>query len=169
MYLGGREETGLSARLSLEPTGTDPSQEWPLGHVCSASLGEGNGNPLQYSCLENPMDGGAWWATVHGVAKNETRLSDSLSGLQGFRYLPGSLDFLSKCVCSLGPHGRVQTPLSMNEILQARILEWVAISFSRGSFRPRDQTYISCVCCTGRWVLYHCATWETPLYPTGID
>ena len=40
------------------------------------SLGEGNGNPLQYSCLENPMDGGAWWATVHGVAKSRTRLSD---------------------------------------------------------------------------------------------
>ena len=33
------------------------------------SPAEGNGNPLQYSCLENPMDGGAWWATVHGVAK----------------------------------------------------------------------------------------------------
>ena len=33
------------------------------------SAGEGNGNPLQYSCLENPMDKGAWWATVHGVAK----------------------------------------------------------------------------------------------------
>ena len=38
--------------------------------------GEGNGNPLQYSCLENPMDGGAWQATVHGVAKSWTRLSD---------------------------------------------------------------------------------------------
>ena len=38
--------------------------------------GEGNGTPLQYSCLENPMDGGAWWATVHGVAKSQTRLSD---------------------------------------------------------------------------------------------
>ena len=37
---------------------------------------EGNGNPLQYSCLENPMDGGAWLATVHGVAKSRTRLSD---------------------------------------------------------------------------------------------
>ena len=37
--------------------------------------GEGNGNPLQYSCLENPMDGGAWWAAVHGVAKSWTRLS----------------------------------------------------------------------------------------------
>ena len=35
-----------------------------------------NGNPLQYSCLENPMDGGAWQATVHGVTKGQTRLSD---------------------------------------------------------------------------------------------
>ena len=40
------------------------------------SPGEGNGNPLQYSCLENPIDGGAWWATVHRVAKSQTRLSD---------------------------------------------------------------------------------------------
>ena len=39
-------------------------------------LGENNGTPLQYSCLENPMDGGAWWATVHGVAKSRTRLND---------------------------------------------------------------------------------------------
>ena len=40
------------------------------------SPGEGNGNPLQYSCLENPMDGGAWWATVHRVAKGRTWLSN---------------------------------------------------------------------------------------------
>ena len=40
------------------------------------SPGEGNGNPLQYSCLENPMDRGIWWATVHGVTKSRTRLSD---------------------------------------------------------------------------------------------
>ena len=40
------------------------------------SVGEGNGTPLQYSCLENPTDGGAWWATVHRVAKSRTRLSD---------------------------------------------------------------------------------------------
>ena len=40
------------------------------------SPGEGNGNPLQYPCLENPMDQGAWWATVHGVAKSPTRLND---------------------------------------------------------------------------------------------
>ena len=35
-------------------------------------IGEGNGNPLQYSCLENPMDGGAWWAAVYGVAQSWT-------------------------------------------------------------------------------------------------
>ena len=55
---------------------------WALEHagVSSSSVvahsREGNGTPLQYSCLENPMDGGAWWATVHGVAKSRTRLSD---------------------------------------------------------------------------------------------
>ena len=43
--------------------------------------GEGNGNPLQYSCLENPMDGEAWWATVHGVAKNQTQLSEHTHSL----------------------------------------------------------------------------------------
>ena len=42
----------------------------------SISFGEGNGTPLQYSCLENPMGGGAWWAAIHGVAKSRTRLSD---------------------------------------------------------------------------------------------
>ena len=39
-------------------------------------MGEGNGDSLQYSCLENPMDGGAWWAAVHGVAKSRAQLSD---------------------------------------------------------------------------------------------
>ena len=68
----------------------------PLSLLCSAAIikllqlsltspnysglystwGEGNGNPLQYSCLENPMDGGAWKAAVHGVAKSRAQLSD---------------------------------------------------------------------------------------------
>ena len=42
----------------------------------SITVGEGDGTPPQYSCLENPMDAGAWWAAVHGVAKSWTRLSD---------------------------------------------------------------------------------------------
>ena len=48
------------------------------------SPGEGNGNPLQYSCLENPMDRGAWWATVQGVTKSRTWLSDFAFTLYNF-------------------------------------------------------------------------------------
>ena len=47
-----------------------------VNHGFRENLGEGNGTPLQYSCLENPMDGGAWWAAVHGVAKSQTQLRD---------------------------------------------------------------------------------------------
>ena len=49
---------------------------------------------------------------------------------------------------------------SVHEILQAGILEWIAISSSKGSFLPRDQTCISYVSCIGRWILHHCTTWE---------
>ena len=53
---------------------------------------------------------------------------------------------------------------SVHGILQARILEWVATSSSRGSSQPRDQTHVSCVACIGRWILYHWATWEDCIY-----
>ena len=51
---------------------------------------------------------------------------------------------------------------SVHGILQARILGWVAISSSRGSSWPRDWTQVSCISCTGRWILYHWVTWEVP-------
>ena len=44
--------------------------------ACKDKMGQGNGTPLQHSCLENPMDAGAWWAAVHGVTKSRTRLSN---------------------------------------------------------------------------------------------
>ena len=50
----------------------DPGSILGLGR----SSGEGNGNPLQYSCLGNPMDRGAWWVTVHGATKSQTPLSN---------------------------------------------------------------------------------------------
>ena len=58
---------GSDSKASAYNVG-DPGSVPGLGR----SPGEGNGNPLQYFCLENPMDGGAWWATVHGVAKSQT-------------------------------------------------------------------------------------------------
>ena len=49
---------------------------------------------------------------------------------------------------------------SVQRIFQSRILEWVVISSSRGCYRLRNRTHVSCPSCIGRWILYHCATWE---------
>ena len=62
---------------------------------------------------------------------------------------------LQLCLNLCDPMDRSPPGSSVHGILQARILEWVAISFSRGSLGPRDRTHISYVSCTGRWVLYH--------------
>ena len=73
MMVRVREEEKTSLKgCKKEPTMREKIQLWE----CSGLIGEGNGTPLQYSCLENPMDGGAWWAAVHGVAKSQTWLSD---------------------------------------------------------------------------------------------
>ena len=90
--------------------------------IAKSRIGEGNGNPLQYSCLENPMDRGAWRATVHRVVKSQVQLSvhtqtHTHTGRDRDCRAPGS---------------------SVHAILQARILEWVAISSSRRSSQPRD-------------------------------
>ena len=64
----------LSSKESICNAGATGDSGWipRLGR----SPQDGNGNPLQYSCLENPMARGVWWATVHGVAKSRTRLSN---------------------------------------------------------------------------------------------
>ena len=76
------------------------------------SPGEGNGNPLQYSCLENPMEGGAWWATVHGVAKSRTRLSD-FSFNFALLYFTSNCGFLFK---------------QMEGLWQPSIVRWLAFA-----------------------------------------
>ena len=84
--------TDLRVARARVGTSSDPTSGFPIGsvgkeYVCNAgdlgsvpgsrrSPGEGNGNRLQYSCLENPMDRGARQATVHGIAKSQTRLCD---------------------------------------------------------------------------------------------
>ena len=74
--------SGSEAKTSACNAG-DPGSILGLGRV----PGEGNGNPLQYSCLENPMVGEAWWATVHGVAKSRIQLTDFTNGDIGNRLM----------------------------------------------------------------------------------
>ena len=65
-----------SSVLAWRIPGTGEPGGLPSMVLSNSISGEGNGTPLQYSCLENPMDGGAWWAAVHGVTEGWTRLSD---------------------------------------------------------------------------------------------
>ena len=68
-----------------------------------SSIGEGNGNPLQCSCLENPRDRGAWWAAVYGVARSRTRLKQLSSSSSSFQR--GFLNFLGHL-----PHPSLHSP-----------------------------------------------------------
>ena len=85
-----------------------------------------------------------------------------------FRDLAGRKFVILNCtVCTLS---RVQlsvtpwTAAHQARLSMARLLEWVAISFSKGSSRPRDRIHVSCISCIGRWILYHWATKEAHLY-----
>ena len=140
------------------------------------SPGEGKGYPLQYSGLENFKD-----CIVHGVAKSWTRLSDFhfhfiiyaticvsvcvclyvcfsmmllwivFTKLQKFISIPIFLVKVTQsCPTLCNP-----MDYTVHGILQARILEWVAVPFSRGSSQSRNQTGIFYIYCTGRQVLYH--------------
>ena len=68
---------GRRSLVGYSPWGHKESDttEWLHFHVSLSWIGEGNGNPLQCSCLENPRDGGAWWAAVYGVPQSRTRLT----------------------------------------------------------------------------------------------
>ena len=70
------ESHGWRSLVACSPSGCYQSDmtERLHFHFSLSHIGEGNGNPLQYSCLENPRDGGAWWAAVYGVAQGRTRL-----------------------------------------------------------------------------------------------
>ena len=76
--------------------------------------------------------------------------------------LNGAEGCTSMCICSVmsNPMDCSPSGSSVHGVLQARVLEGVAISFSRRSSWSRDRTHVSCIFCIGRWILYHCTTWE---------
>ena len=124
----------------------------------------GNGNPLQYSCLENPMDRGTWQATVDEVTKSWTRLSThthihSTRPIKPFKYVKrqnirrfwwiwspvtssNSVEW-SESESQSCPTLCDPLYYTVHGILQAKILEWVAVPFSRGSSQLRDRTQVS--------------------------
>ena len=106
----------------------------------------GNGNPLQYSCLENLRDRGAW---LQSMDYTELDITEHMAAAAT------AATSLQLCLTLCDPVDGSPPGSLVPGILQARTLEWVAISFSRGSSQPRDRTHVSYVSCIGRWVLYH--------------
>ena len=93
--------------------------------------GEGNGTPLQYFCLENPMDGGAWWAAVHGVTKSRTQLSDFTFTFSLSCIGEGNGNPL-QCSCLENPRGRRAWWADVYGVTQSRTrLKWLSSSSSR--------------------------------------
>ena len=82
--LGYDWATSLSLSLRVFPDGSEVKNAGDTGLIpgLGRSPGEGNGNPLQYSCLENPVDRGTWWATVYRVSKSQTWLSEQKSTIE---------------------------------------------------------------------------------------
>ena len=114
------------------------------------SPGEGKGYPLQYSGLENSMD-----CIVHGVAQSRTRLSDFHFDFTSVSAVHALTVCIRSCPTLCDPVDCSSPSSSVPGILQAGILEWVAMPFSRGPSGPRDETRVSYVPCIGWRVIYH--------------
>ena len=93
-----RKSHGWRSLVSCSPWGRQESDttEWLHFHFSLSCIGEWNGNTLQCSCLENPRDGGAWWAAVYGVAQSQTRLK-RLSSSSSSRMKQSVSSALTKC------------------------------------------------------------------------
>ena len=92
---------GWRSLVGFSPWGLEESDttEQLHFHFSLSCIGEGNGNPLQCSCLENPRDGGAWWAAVYGVAQSRTRLKRLSSSSSSSRHL--YIKHLNPTCCNL--------------------------------------------------------------------
>ena len=149
---------GRRSLVGCSPWGREESDttEWLHFHFSLSCIGEGNGNPLQCSCLENSRDRGAWWAAVYGVAQSRTRLKQ-LSGSSSIMYIYYTYHIcyyyllwvcaksLQSCLVLCDTMDCSPTGSSVHGIFQARILEWVVMPFSGGSSRPRKRTQVSSI------------------------
>ena len=110
---------------------------------CNHSHGEGNGTPLQYSCLENSMDGGAWEAAVHGVMKSRTWLSE-FTFISHFHALEKEMAIHSSVLAwripGMGESGGLPSMGSHRVGHNWSDLAAAAFSFTRASSQPRDRT-----------------------------
>ena len=121
-------------------------------HFSLSCIGEGNGNPLQRSCLENPKDGGAWWAAVYGVAQSWTRLkrlSSSSSSMSPKKEKSSQANRKQKEQRSLGAKGSAQLwPAGRGQLSPTMARNWIGYDFKKPGNRffpePPDTHLAGC-------------------------
>ena len=123
----------LSSALLLSSS----QQRQAKSFSCCISFGEGNGTPLQYSCLENPMGRGAWWAAVHGVMKSRSRLSNFTFTFH-FHFSPSCIGEGNgnplQCSCLENPRDRGAWWAAVYGVAQSRTrLKWLSSSSNSSS------------------------------------
>ena len=140
----GREESDTTEQLHL--------------HFSLSCIGEGNGNPLQCSCLENPRNRGAWWAALYGAAQSWTQLrrpsSSSMVWVTGWGLVHACRLIHFGCVWLFVTLWMVahQAPLSM-EFSRQQL--WSGLPCPSPEDLPNPGTFVSYVSFIGKWVLYH--------------
>ena len=141
---------GRRSLVGCSPWGLKKSDttEWLHFQFSLSWTGEGNGNPLQCSCLENPRDRGAWWAAIYGVSQSRARLKRLSSSSSSIHI------HITDTICCTQKKWKWTSQPSLcdpvdyntvHEILQARILEWVAIPVSWGFSQPQNWTGVPCI------------------------
>ena len=91
--------------------------EWLHFHFLLSCIGEGNGNPLQCSCLENPRDGGAWWAAIYGVSRSRTQLKWLSSSKNTTTTCENSLALVTEDSCSLHRYWSMLMEMQRNYVV----------------------------------------------------
>ena len=118
-------------------------------------IGEGNGNPLQCSCLENPRDGGAWWAAVYGVAQSQTRLRWLSSSNWWYVPILISSEFVSRIFCSFLWRDLTYILLDFSIDIWCFLLFWM-VSFSNHFLQEyrREIDFFASYCSLACWTLF---------------
>ena len=133
VLLSGKSH-GWRSLVGCSPWGHEESDRTEQLHFdfSLSCIGEGSGNPLQCSCLENPRDGGAWWAAVYGVTQSRTRLKWLSRGkIRPFLARDRKVLVAQSCPTLCDSMGSSPQSSSVCGFLQARILKWAAMPFSK--------------------------------------
>ena len=137
LLFGRRSQVGCSPRGRQE---SDTTEQLHF-HFSLSCIGEGNGNPLQCSCLENPRDGGAWWAAVYEVAQSQTWLKRFSSSSRSMLYIrsPELIPHIARNLYSLSNISFPPTPSSWKPLFYFIHL-WVQLLWI-----PHIKSYSSCL------------------------